>query len=241
MNLDHVAHLDREIRAFARTLDGADETTVVPSCPGWDLRELTVHLGGVHRWATAHLDHSRDADATHDAGPREGERLRPWFRAGADALLDALARHRPDEPCWTIYPPGITATWARRQALETAVHRWDAESALGLEARIDPALAVDGIREVLDDMVPRQLRLGRQSPLTTTIELRVDGLPAGHRRFLLGGFQSGHEAAPSAVIAGDPETLLLLLWGRRPLDDPRLSRTGSAAALIEVLGARLVP
>ncbi|CAM5496820.1 hypothetical protein TPAU25S_00705 [Tsukamurella paurometabola] len=49
----------------------------VPSCPGWTVRDLIVHLGAVHRWAAAFLA----------AGPDSEERVpfadddAPWVLA----------------------------------------------------------------------------------------------------------------------------------------------------------------
>lgn len=37
------------LRANA-TSSGLD--SAVPTCPGWTVRDLVVHQGGVHRWAT---------------------------------------------------------------------------------------------------------------------------------------------------------------------------------------------
>ena len=37
--------------AFARLVDGADLTKIVPTCPEWTLRQLATHVGRVQRWA----------------------------------------------------------------------------------------------------------------------------------------------------------------------------------------------
>ena len=47
------------------------------------------------------------------------------------------------------------------------MHLWDAEHALGLAQPIEPDLAWDGVAEVVDILYPRQVRLGRTTPLTT--------------------------------------------------------------------------
>lgn len=44
------AFLD-ENRAFAELFDGADESTPVPTCPEWTLRQLFRHVGRGDRWA----------------------------------------------------------------------------------------------------------------------------------------------------------------------------------------------
>jgi uncharacterized protein (TIGR03083 family) len=60
--------------------------------------------------------------------------------------------------------------WPRRVVHETAVHRADAELALGVEPRIDPAVAVDGVGELLENL-PRSRPLrgsGEQLRLAAT-------------------------------------------------------------------------
>src|SRR3712207_7465665 len=53
------------------------------------------------------------------------------FRSAAD----------PAAPTWSFTTDRTAGFWVRRQALETAVHRWDAQHAAGEPERIDPALA----------------------------------------------------------------------------------------------------
>ena len=36
---------------FAEVVADADPAALVTYCPGWSLRDLVVHLGGVHQWA----------------------------------------------------------------------------------------------------------------------------------------------------------------------------------------------
>lgn len=54
-----IAALRREGRSFAAVLDHAALGQPVPTCPGWTLRELTRHLGGIHRWATGYVGEAR--------------------------------------------------------------------------------------------------------------------------------------------------------------------------------------
>lgn len=237
--LVYLAFIERAVTDYGGVLQSAGADVPVPSCPGWTLEELTVHLGRVHRWAAAHI---RGESGVEQAPGPDGEDLGAWFRAGADELLDALRSTSPDDPCWTLYPPRVAGTWARRQALETSLHCWDAQRAAGIEGTVDGELAADGVAEVVQDMFPRQLRLGRQEPLAVTIEVRLAG-PAGGPggSLLLGAAQSGGSDDPVAVVQGDAEELLLLLWGRRALDQSRVTWSGSEAGLRTVLSAAIVP
>src|SRR5215472_5097256 len=50
--MDYVGHFHREARSFlaaARKAVGDDPAPGVPSCPGWTMTELVLHLGYVHR------------------------------------------------------------------------------------------------------------------------------------------------------------------------------------------------
>ena len=96
--------------------------------------------------------------------------------------------------------------------LETAVHRVDAERVLGPASPVDPALAADGVAEVVDVLHPRQLRLGRAAVPAAALRLTTDD---GQGSWLVAG------PSPVSEISGPAETLLLLVWGRTDLDDPR--------------------
>ena len=225
--MDHLDALRGEGAAFARVLDRADAGLPVPACGEWRLRELAHHLGGVHRWAAA----AALGDGTAPSGvvppmPPD-DALADWLREGLDALTVALADR--GRPCWTLAGPATAAWWRRRQALETAVHRVDAERVLGPASPVDPALAADGVAEVVDVLHPRQLRLGRAAVPAAALRLTTDD---GQGSWLVAG------PSPVTEISGPAETLLLLVWGRTDLDDPRLQvedRRRAQAVLAEPL------
>lgn len=222
-----LAHLRAEVAAFAACLDG-DLGAPVAACPRWDLAALGAHLGRVHGWAAAALG----SDDEPAFPPRPDRPLGPWYAEAAAGLLAALEATDPDRPCWTLWPPSVAGFWLRRQALETLVHRWDAERALGLPADVDPALAADGVAEVVDVLWPRQVALGRTPVLPGALELR-----AGADSWLLG-------AGERAVLTADAGSLLMLLWKRRTLDGVLAAGgtlTGPRAAADAVLAAALTP
>src|SRR5205823_3910842 len=125
----------------------------VPTCPGWTVRDLLAHQGGVHRWATSHVVEARTEPPSRDfalAEPPDDDAVLDWFRDGYARLVTTLADASDRLECWTFLPsPSPRAFWARRQAHETAIHRVDAESASGEPVTFDPAFAVDGIDELL--------------------------------------------------------------------------------------------
>jgi uncharacterized protein (TIGR03083 family) len=168
--------------------------------------------------------------------PGAGE-LADWFAAGAAELVATLGSVDLDQECWTFSSSASTARfWVRRQAHETAVHRWDAETAAGHPDLVDARLAADGVDEVAGFFYPREVELGRRAALGTAVTLRPTdaGEPV-----VLG------EGEPVAEAAGPAELLLLALWHRRSadalLDGGSLTASGDVGAARRVLGERLTP
>ena len=139
------------------SLQGADLTAAVPSCPGWDLGRLVRHYGGVQRWAEqvvrerASEPRSDEHYRLPDAAPGESPAtLAPWLAEGAAALADALRDAGPDTPLWTPVPGGNSQFYARRFTHEAAMHRADAVLALGAQYTLDPQVALDTIDEWME-------------------------------------------------------------------------------------------
>jgi uncharacterized protein (TIGR03083 family) len=227
----YLAHLDRAAGDVAALLADGDLTAPVPGCPGWRLLDLAHHLRGVHRWARTAVVEGRPGPDADENAPTQRAALVDWFRTGAADLAAALGRADPDAPCWTFGPRPRTAVfWIRRQAHETAMHAHDAATSQGGTRAFAPDLAADGVDEVVTMFVPRQLRLDRIPPLPAMLALEVPGA-----RWVLG------DAEPAATVTGPAEAVLLLLWRRTALDDPRLAVTGPRAAAEAVLGRALTP
>ncbi len=226
----YLNQLDRACHAFAACLETGDLDAPVRACPGWTLTDLAHHLGGVHRWARTAVVEGRSGQKTFDA-PTDREALVGWFRDGATALVDTLRATDPATPCWTIGgDPHVAGFWFRRQAHETVLHARDA----GATDPLDPALALDGVDEVVTVMFPRQVRLGRTAP--PPVALRLTATEGGD--WVLAG---DGEEEPAATVSGPAEAVFLLLWHRIVLDDPRLTVSGSRAAADAVLSAALTP
>jgi uncharacterized protein (TIGR03083 family) len=116
-------------------------------------------------------------------------------------------------------PPATVGFWQRRQAHETAIHRWDAQLASGSPDPIDAELAIDGIDEVLT-MIPMRPMGEPPTGEGETIQLRCTDRDAEWLVYLLPEtitFEPGHAKADVAARASASD-LLLLLWGRVPLD-----------------------
>ncbi|MCH6163319.1 maleylpyruvate isomerase family mycothiol-dependent enzyme [Streptomyces marispadix] len=261
----HCAEIVTQARLLRSCIDGADLTTPVPSCPGWNAGQLVRHLGGGMSWveemvrtrAAAPLpdDHFRDLSAYAHEDPAV---VGPWLEANAERLAATLREAGPDAAMWTPLSGGTVRFFARRFAHETLVHRADAVLALGQEFTTEPDVAVDAVDEWMElgslpemfDFHPERRELlgpGR------TIRFRATDVPsAAHAEAewpraqwivdLTGDALSWRRPpkdAPgerAAVTVSGPLTALLLLIYRRRTAPAQPSMPGAAGEGIEVTG-----
>ena len=221
MKLDpYLSSIRSDVDRMARTAREGDLNAPVDACPGWDLRELIAHTGAVHRWATTAIVGGEAPAAVEYAFPppaAPGAELGTWLLDGAGTLIASLETRQPEDPTW--HPFGLEQqmwVWARRQAQETMIHRWDAEIAAFGASSLEPAAAVEGIAEFFDLALPRVFV--RESVAVPASSLHVhctdrdgewiawndDGeyrLAAEHRK-------------GDAAVRGSAADLLLVLMGR---------------------------
>jgi uncharacterized protein (TIGR03083 family) len=197
----------------------------VPAAPGWDTTDLLRHVGQVHARTSVILRTGTLERPTRENGllpepPEQG--FVDWYRKNlAELVTDLRTLGDPARPVWAFFPGRRRAGfWPRRMAQETTIHRVDAEQAAGRTVgSIEPALAADGIDELLAVFVPafgaeRSPGDGRTVHLHST-----DAESEWLIRFDPGEVvvTTGHAKGDAAVRAPASE-LLLWLWGRRPLD-----------------------
>ncbi len=219
--------LRREGTALAAAAARGGLAAPVPSCPGWDVGRVVEHLGRVHRRVTA-MVRGRSQERV-ELPPRPPVVDREWFEEGLTELAAALEEAGPDAPVWTF--PGGSGTarfWFRRQALETALHRWDVEASFGAPSPVETELALAGIDEVLDVLLA-----SRRPDLGGSVHLHATDSPHGEwivregdDALLVG---HGHERADVALRATAGE-LLLWLWGR-DVPEARLEIFGDRSIL----------
>ncbi|ADJ48439.1 hypothetical protein AMES_6614 [Amycolatopsis mediterranei S699] len=217
--------------AFAEALRTADPAAAVSDCAGWTVADLATHLGNVHRWAATIARTGAVQPQNHTA--EAGGDLVAWYAESARLLIGELEAADPEAPCWHFGGAEKTkAFWYRRQVHETAVHLADAGSGHAL----DPAVAADGVDEVLGVMLPRVTRWHAVPQLPGPVTLRATDT---------GDVWTVHPGEPPALgpVDGDAATveapardLLLRLW-KRTGPDPRA--TGEAAEAL--LAAPLTP
>jgi len=234
---EHVRQLRSDGERFSSSLARADLEATVPTCPDWTVRDLTVHLGSVHRWATAYVRDGLDvpdADLQTTAGPLPSDAdLLGWFGDGVETLASALRDAPDDLSCWTfLEAPSARAFWARRQAHETAIHRVDLEGSVGSVGTFPPAFAADGIDELLFGFLGRPGRAPKvTAPVTFRLEaedaLRTWTVGLTTERFDLGSDVPLDHA--DAIVRGTASDLYLLMWNRGRSDG--LEVCGDASAL----------
>jgi uncharacterized protein (TIGR03083 family) len=227
--------LDREGRLLAAAAEEAGTEARVPTCPGWQVRDLLRHTGMVHRWAAAFVAEGRTSHHPGGGLPGlDGPELVAWFREGHRHLVGTLSSAAPDVRCWHFLPaPSPLAFWARRQAHETAVHRVDAESARGgTPTAIGPEFALDGVDELLCGFharprsrvrseEPRVLRVRATDVGNAVWTVRLSAEPPVTER--------GDAGDADCEVAGPAAKLYLALWNRMPFPD--VTGDASVAAL----------
>lgn len=251
--MDYIPHFHREVLAFeaaARRVSG--EAPLVPSCPDWSVADLVLHLGIVHRYVTRIFRERRQepldpADRTTFEFPEDmrgwpmpenapnhvplPDDLIEWFTAGAAGLAAHFADSEPGERVWTWSREQTTGFWLRMQAIEAAVHRWDAQNATGATDPVDAELARDAIDQNFEVMAPAR-RERKQAPAGSGERYRFresDG--PGDWTVRVDGDARVVESTGQwdVEMAGTASDLMLFLWQRIPAD--RLEVRGDQGVL----------
>lgn len=240
------AEISASTATMASLIGEAGLDTPVPTCPDWTLRELAVHVGRTHRWA-AEIVGTRSAefipvrsvpDGRFPADPAEHG---PWLRAGAARVIDAV-QAAGDDLVWTFGGLRPAGFWARRMAHETAVHRADAEIAVGRAPELAPELAADAIEEWLGFMSgvmtdgAADPRLDALPPSRALHVHATDDALADRGEWTLRSEPSGitlelGHGKGDVAIRGQAARLLLVLVRRLPPDDPAVEVIGDTAVL----------
>lgn len=246
--MDYVPQFHREVVAFEaaiRRAAGTGDALPVPSCPGWTVSDLVLHLGGVHRYVARivkdrlmappdvtdvtifELPADRAGWPTPGSAPSHGPvppGLVDWFADGAHELAGLFGGNDPDATVWTWSQEQREHTvgfWLRMQSIEAALHRWDAEGATGTAQPVVTELAADAVSQTFEVMAPAR-RAWKQAPPGSGERFgfrQTDGPGAWSVRFTGDDVQLTTGPAPSDVeLAGPASDLMLYLWHRLPAD-----------------------
>ncbi|MEU4395509.1 maleylpyruvate isomerase family mycothiol-dependent enzyme [Kribbella sp. NPDC023855] len=192
----------------------------VPSCPGWTVDDVLRHVATVylHKIEVLRLG-ARPEPWPPNLDDRETLELYDETRA---AIPEALVQAGTEKPTWTFSPTDETsAFWYRRMALETVVHRVDAELAHDVVTPVDRELALDGIDEILTVMLggPWWEEGDTKHPVDATIRITAEGRSWTVRLDATSvTVTPGADGDVDAEVFGDPDELFLWLWGRHDLN-----------------------
>jgi uncharacterized protein (TIGR03083 family) len=199
----------------------------VRSCPGWSVQDLVGHLAVVYQFQRTHFVRGTASRPENERQvPPDGPAVLDYLDQQFAEILTALENLDPAAPAWNWGGgPKVAAFWFRRMAVETAIHRWDAQAAVGIPNPIDARLSVDGIAEVLDTQLPSGRRKG---PEDAEGVVRLNATDTGDRWVIrirgkaLSVLDTNTMLDPGpgaqAAAKGTASDLLLALWGRIPLD-----------------------
>jgi uncharacterized protein (TIGR03083 family) len=228
-SMDRASYLDslRGDAADLLTTASGHLDADVPTCPGWRMERLVGHVGRTYRWTAGWVE---GESAREVARAPVGDAVIEWTRAGLAELIAAIENAAgvdgPDTPVKTWAGDQPPIFWPRRMAIETAVHRWDAQVAAGEGRPIGTDLALDAVDELFEVILPWRGtgELGSENEGKTMHLHATDvGGEAGEGEWLvtLGpeGMTVDHAHAKGDVaVRGTASNLLLLLWNRVPAE-----------------------
>jgi uncharacterized protein (TIGR03083 family) len=242
-HLEHCDALEAQARGLADLLAGADLAAPVPTCPGWTVHDVADHVGTLYRWSAAHVATgapARVSPATLALGSRN-EHDPAWFAEGIAPMLATFRGCDPDRRAWGWGAERRARFWPRRMLHETVVHRADAAFAIGREPAVEPAIAADGIDELLVNLPHAAYFAPALDELRgddERITLRATDTPVTWSiRLLAQGYAwDWSDGDADVTVTAAAADLLLLLYNRRRADDiQRFEQTGDAELLARLL------
>lgn len=187
-----------------------DLSAAVPACPDWTNEDLLTHMRFV--WSAIAAQVQQCA-----AAPISWKDLPDQSPAEAfDQLVAVLSEADPVTPLWTWGADQTVGFYIRRAHLETAIHRVDAEQAVGDPTPVPAADGIDGVDELFTEVLAGRERVMPSGSLHLH---QTDG----DGEFMLQGSDGvitvTHEHAKGdAAVRATGEELFLCAWGRRTLD-----------------------
>ena len=223
---DHIAAIASEGATLATTAaSGLDRP--IPSCPDWDMAKLVLHVGLVQTYAGECVRRRATEGFDRSTLPRapEGAARVAWLGAATASLIEALGAAADDDPAGSWRERSVTAAfWRRRMAHETAVHRWDAQAALGRAEPVAAPMAADGIAEAVELLLPLSVPAPDTGTDLGTLHLHCTDTTGEWLLSVQGGrldVTPGH-AKGDAALRGGASELFLACWGRRSDDGPEV-------------------
>jgi len=188
----------------------------VPTCAGWEVDDLLLHVGRVFTRASTLVGERLTTQQDYAPEPPTGTDPVDYLNNALDDLVEALTSADADTPVWNWSGESQTAAfWARRMAHESVVHRYDAQRAHGVAQPIDADLAIDGLDEMVDVLLPRIVE--RDNVILPTATYVLSATDDGDWSVRLGpdGVERLDVAKePDVTVRGTPSALLLAAYNR---------------------------
>ena len=224
---EHITAVGQEAKLFAEAARRGGLEADIETCPGWNMRDLVRHLSEIHLWAAARVAKRTsklwldDISEHTESWPElavfwpDDDDLVDWYLETNANLVRALEAASPDDDIPTFLPaPSPLAMWARRQAHETAIHRFDAQHAADIESGFDPVFASDGIDELVTGFATRAKDFPTADPRTMLIHASDTG-DRWHLTLAPDGITAARSDGPADVtLLGEASDLNLVLWNR---------------------------
>lgn len=230
---DYLALIRADAALLLRAASDAGEDALVPTCPGWTVRDLVDHVARVYNRVAAIVGARANRRLDDDELPPT-----PSFEVALSNLLDVLASVGPDESVWnwSVNQPKTGAFWPRRMACETAIHRADAQSASSSVTPVDTALAVEAMDELLDVILTTRVAAGVGVDLGGSIHFHCTDV-AGEWLVSVGDGVvdvTRSHAKGDAAVRGPASDVLLWAYNRVP------GESGPGAGGVETFGSEAV-
>jgi uncharacterized protein (TIGR03083 family) len=225
-----------------------EPTTTVPSCPGWTVADLVVHVARVYLHKAAIIRTGEEPDPWPPPGLAQPAQIgEPPLALLGRAYGELRAEFRAHEPATTVPtwfgPDQTVAFWIRRMAQETAIHRIDAELAARLPVTPVPGdLAADGVDEVLKRMLayssqewPEDFAEMEGGHLAAEDGQDAIAISVGRQAWTIRPsprlvvVEDGGHRDPRVLIQGPPGAVLRWLWGRADDDAGGIELAGDPA------------
>lgn len=237
--MDFRASLLDQTRSFGELIRDTDQSTPVPTCPGWTVKQLFRHVGRGNRWSAQIIGEQR----TEPLDPRDVRDGKPpddldgaiaWLNDGARLIIDSVDKVGAQTRVWTFRGPRPAGWWVRRRLHEATVHRADAALAAGREFDLAPELAADAISEWVELMATDALEQPALKPgQTMHLHATDDGLgPTGEWTIVHDdhGVSWSHDHGKGDVaLRGPAADLLLAITRRRTATDLGVEVFGDVA------------
>lgn len=248
----------RETAAFIAELRCLPEEAwrAPTDCPGWDVQAIAAHIslagrgfartleeGLAGRLVPIYASPEARAQAIAAEAAQSPAQILAALEEGAARFERVCSGLTPGQ--WRqvqglhAFGPRSARWFALQRLAELAFHRWDIRSAVGRGDVFDPEVADALLPMLIEENLPSIYQRAGLKGASATWRLvsrgrsgRAWALRIGEGRLTVG------EGDAQATIAGPPDALALLIYGRRPLEE--LRALGQVAVSGDVgLAARL--